>query len=163
MPGEGHMESTESKIDPSLREQELELERYKARLDFRKTIIIGGYVAVAIALIPPLFQLASAAVEYVKFEHQLRLDDQSKKSDRENEAQKFRSQYVSAFLDKALNQDIELRLRLAEYFKYVAQGDDFKNRWASYYDALQDKRNDIRHKIEVMEAQLAQKQKAPPS
>jgi hypothetical protein len=70
---------------------------------------------------------------------------------------------VSGFLEKALNQDIELRLRLAEYFKHLAQGDDdFKHGWEQYNNALEMKRTRIQKEIDDKEQELAELQKRPP-
>ena len=44
----------------NLEAQKLELERYKAKLDYRKFVLGSVFVAIAIAAIPPLFQLATA-------------------------------------------------------------------------------------------------------
>jgi hypothetical protein len=93
----------------------------------------------------------------------MELEAANKKADMDTKAQEFRSQYVSAFLEKALNQDIELRIRLAEYFKYVAQGDDFKRGWEAYYSALENTRKKIRDEIETNEKALAQIQKLAPA
>jgi hypothetical protein len=63
-------------------QERLELERLKVRLEFWKYIIVSGFVAIAVALIPPLFQLATAVLEYVKSQAQLQTDKQNKEADR---------------------------------------------------------------------------------
>jgi hypothetical protein len=55
--------SEEKQEIADLDEKKLELERFKAQLDYRKAIVISGYAAIAITLIPALFQLATAALE----------------------------------------------------------------------------------------------------
>jgi hypothetical protein len=98
----------------SLEVQRLELERYKAKLDFRKFIWGSVFAAIAIATIPPSFQYATAHLEYVKGE-----------AARLMQAQQFRDDYVKEFLTTALNQDIEQRIRFAKYFSSVsAEKDD---------------------------------------
>jgi hypothetical protein len=151
-------ESQMASTHPEIRVQELELQRYKATLDFRRSIIIGGFVALAIALIPPLFQLASGYIKHREFEDQLQQDTQSKTVGQVAESQKFRSEYISAFLNQALNEKIELRLRLAEYFGNLAQGDE-RAAWINYFKELHDRRELIRDQIEGLNRQLATLQK----
>jgi hypothetical protein len=43
--------------------QNLALQRYKAILDFWKFVLISGFAAIVIALLPPLFQYATAKLE----------------------------------------------------------------------------------------------------
>ena len=146
----------------ALTAMKLGIERYKAKLDFWRAIIISGFVALAIAAIPPLFQLATAYVKHGEFEDQLRQDAQSKSLAQAADAEKFRSEYIKAFLDKALNQDIEIRLRLAEYFKRVAQGDEQKA-WELYYNDLYGERGSVRTKIAEDEVALDKLQRANPT
>jgi hypothetical protein len=140
-----------------LERERLSVEREKARLDYRKFVLGSVFVAIAIAAIPPLFQLATAFLEYVKTEQQLRLDQQNKEADRQTEEEKFREEYVKDFLTNALNQDVELRIRFAEYFSYVS-ADTFRKGWTEYRDSLLKHRDQIRKQIDEMEAdwQLAQ-------
>src|ERR1700730_5039101 len=88
--------------------EKIELERYKIRLDYKKFVLGSVFVALAIAAIPPLFQLATAALEYVK-----------SSADRQAKQQAFREDYIKEFIGNALNQDIELRIRFANYFSMV--------------------------------------------
>jgi hypothetical protein len=125
----------------NLEVKNLELERYKAHLKYKKVIIISGYVAVVIALIPPSFQLATAFLEYVRTTNQLKVDEENRVRDREVKQDEFRDSYVKEFLDRALSQDIELRLRLAEYFKFVSSSGQA---WEKYYNELFEKRTAIR-------------------
>ncbi|NKK65339.1 hypothetical protein GFL39_17710 [Rhizobium leguminosarum bv. viciae] len=146
------MSEDASKEALEIEAKRLDLERFKARLSYRKSIVIGGFVAIAIALIPPVFQFVSFLI-----------DTQNKDAERQADIQKFRSQYISAFLDNALNQDIELRLRLAQYFKFVAPDKDLKDDWSAYYAELEKKRNDTRDLIEKLEEKLASTQAGPVS
>src|SRR5215469_16013668 len=86
----------------------IELERYKAKLDFWKFTLVSGFAAIVITAIPPSFQLATAHLESVK-----------SNAERLASEQRFQDQYVQQFLDKALTQDIELRIRFADYFANV--------------------------------------------
>jgi hypothetical protein len=68
---------------PEIDKQKLELEYYKARLDYRKFVLGSVFVAIAIAAIPPPFQLATAVLEYVKSGQQLRIDQANKDAERQ--------------------------------------------------------------------------------
>ena len=85
-------DETANVANTSLEAQRLELERYKAKLDFRKFMWGTVVAGVTIAAIPPLFQLATAYLEYIKSE-----------AARTMQAQQFRDGYVKDFLNTALN------------------------------------------------------------
>jgi hypothetical protein len=131
--------------------RKLELEYYKARLDYRKFVLGSVFVAISIAAIPPLFQLATAVLEYVKTEQQLRIDQANKEADRQIKQQAFRDDYIKEFLSNAISQDIELRIRFAEYFTHVST-DAYKPDWAAYLKELIEHRKEIRGKIDKLEA-----------
>lgn len=123
--------------DTSLEAQRIELERYKARLDFRKFIWGSVVAGVTIAAIPPLFQLATAYLEYIKSE-----------AARAMQAQQFRDGYVKDFLNTALNQDIEVRIRFAKYFSSVSSN---KTDWQSYLSDLTRLRDAKKLEIDSLE------------
>ncbi|UIJ84287.1 hypothetical protein [Rhizobium leguminosarum] len=118
----------------------LELERYKAWLDYRKFIWASVVAAITIAAIPPLFQLATAGLEYVKSE-----------AARKMQAQQFRDGYVKDFLNTALNQNIELRIRFAKYFSFVSSE---KDDWKKYLDDLTGLRDTKKTEIDKLEAEF---------
>ncbi len=121
----------------SLERERLELERYKAKLDFRKFIWGSVFAAIVIATIPPSFQYATAHLEYVKGE-----------AARLMQAQQFRDSYVKDFLNTALNQDIEQRIRFAKYFSSVSSE---KDDWAKYLDDLTKLRDAKKTEIDNLE------------
>ena len=57
---------------------------------------------------------------------------------------------MKEFVSTALAQDIELRIRFAEYFSTVSD-DGHKDSWQTYLKALTDKRKDIRSEINALE------------
>lgn len=131
-------ESDDKNFD--LEQERLKLDRYKAKLDYRKFLLGSVFVAIAIAAIPPLFQLATAALEYVK-----------SNAERENKQQVFRDEYVKEFISNALNQDIELRIRFAQYFAHVAT-EPSRKEWGEFLNDLKQSRDEIRGKIDKLEA-----------
>jgi hypothetical protein len=134
-----------------LEQQRLAFEYYKARLEYRKFVLGSVFVAIAIAAIPPLFQLATAALEYVKSSQQLQIDAANREADRQAKQQVFRDEYIKDFLSNALSQDTELRIRFADYFAHVAT-DPYKSDWTAYHKDLVAKRDKIREKINELEA-----------
>jgi hypothetical protein len=133
---------TSSAENSELESQRLELEQYKAALDYRKFIWGSVVAGITIALIPPLFQLATAGLEYVKSE-----------AARKMQAQQFRDGYVKDFLNTALNQDIEVRLRFAKYFSSVSSE---KDDWAKYLADLTKLRDAQRQAIDRLEGEWQQ-------
>jgi hypothetical protein len=121
----------------SLEIKRLELERYKTRLDYRKFIWGSVVAGITIAAIPPLFQLATAGLEYVKSE-----------AARKMQAQQFRDGYVKDFLNTALNQNIELRIRFAKYFSSVSSE---KDDWTKYLSDLTELRKTKKDEIDKLE------------
>jgi hypothetical protein len=111
-------------IAPELERLRIKLERFKAGLDFWKYVIVSGFVALAIAAIPPVFQLATAKLEKIKAD-----------ADRNAKQEEFREGYVKSFLDQGIQQDIELRLRLADYFAAVST-DPVRSGWIDYWGLI---------------------------
>jgi len=132
----------------NLEREKLELERYKSRHDYKKFVLGSVFIALAIAAIPPSFQLATAALEYVK-----------SNADRQAKQQAFRDDYIKEFITNALNQDIELRIRFAQYFARVST-EPFREDWIAYLNDLRGVRNEIRMQIDKMEAEWRLKTQA---
>lgn len=118
------------------------LEWYKARLGFWQAIwatLISGGVAVAIP----------AAVETYKTYLE------NEKADKEIQLKQIesRQKYISEFLTTAIGQDIELRLRLSEYFGYLADPSD-KSAWQGFRKTLNERKVEIRDVINKEEHEL---------
>lgn len=152
------MGSADGSPDVSLEKERIELERYKSRLDYKKFVLGSVFAAIVVAAIPPLFQLATAGLEYVKSRAFLEVDKVNKEAERLLDQEKFRENYVKDFVASALNQDIELRIRLADYFSYVAAS-DFRKTFSDYRDQLINHRNEIRGQIDQWEAEWHEKSK----
>jgi hypothetical protein len=134
----------------NLEEQKIALERYKAKLDYRKFIGASVFAAIAIAAIPPLFQLATNKLEADRKDRELL---QSRAS--------FHDNYVKEFLEKALNQDIELRIRLATYFSNVSD-QSYKAGWDGYLGQIREMRDRLRSEINDSEQKLIEFQQNEP-
>src|SRR5262249_25174648 len=120
----------------------LSLDRYRARLGFWQAIwgtLITGGVAVAI---PAAVDAYKARLEIQKAQEEIKL-----------KLLDSHQQYISNFLNTALNQDIELRLRFSEYFSYVSDLENGKQ-WQKFNAALGTRRDRIRSDINSKEMQV---------
>src|ERR1700745_3408459 len=124
----------------------ISLERYRMRLGFWQAIwgtLISGGVAVAI---PAAVDAYKARLDLQKAQQEVEL----KQKEIESKAQDLHQTYISKFLDTALNQDIELRLRLSEYFSYVSEQES-REQWRKYHEQLEKRRDAIRTSINQKE------------
>lgn len=133
----------------AIERRKLALDLQKAKLDYRKFIWGSVFAAISIATIPPSFQLATAALEYVKSNRE-----------RETKQQQFRDGYVKEFISTALNQDIEVRVRFADYFANVSPA-EYKAGWIDYRTSVKGTRDRLREQIDLMEDQLLALQVTP--
>src|ERR1700719_1007489 len=92
-------DNSKPESDPTLERLRIDAERYKTRLEFWKYVIVSGFVAAAIAAIPPGFQYATAKLEEAKSAAQLHADLQTKEADRNRKQEEFRQEYIKLFLD----------------------------------------------------------------
>lgn len=134
-----------------LENRKLDLEEKKARLDFWKFFWGSVFAATAIAAIPPSFQFATAYLESARSTAQLTLEQRNKEAERLAKQQEFRNSYIKEFLNTALTQDVELRVRFAEYFANVSPERDG---WVQYLDSVRGNRDKLRELIDNMETQL---------
>jgi lysozyme family protein len=126
------------------------LERYRLRLGFWQAIwgtLISGGVAVAI---PAAVEAYKARLDLRKAEQEVAL----KQKEIEGKAQDLHQTYISKFIDTALNQDIELRLRFSEYFSYVSDKES-RDQWKLYHENLEKRRDAIRLSINDKEMRAA--------
>lgn len=121
---------------------EFELRRYEARLGLWKVILGTLIVGLAGILIP-------GAIEYWS----LGFQERRAQLEMAVEQEKNRQDFVSSYVTTALNEDIELRIRFAEYFAAVAD-DGSVSKWQGYLRTLQAKRESVRTQIDEFEAKV---------
>jgi hypothetical protein len=97
----------ESAAVPSM--AELEFRRYEARLGVWKVVLGTFIVGLAGILIPGAIQFYTTHLEDARKETEVRLSQQA-----------AHQQYIKDFFATAINQDIELRIRFADYFANLA-------------------------------------------
>jgi hypothetical protein len=130
--------------------RKLDLEREKAKLNFRKFVLGSVFAAIAIAAIPPLFQLATAVVKSSENQH---LAEQNRAAEILRNEEETYFVFVKEFLASAMNQDIELRLRVAEYLSFVSL-DKYKDAWKGYFDSVTKQREQTQQTIDRLEKEL---------
>jgi hypothetical protein len=130
---------------------EIELRRYEARLGVWKVILGTLIVGLAGVLIPGAISSYNAYFENQRKEIELRQAQQA-----------AHQQYIKDFFATAINQDVELRIRFANYFANLS-GNEQKGQWSTYHTSLVDQRKAIRDNINRLERRLISLESAPKS
>jgi hypothetical protein len=120
----------------------MELRRYEARLGVWKVVLGTFIVGLAGVLIP------GAVSFYTAY-----FDNQRKKLELDLSQQAAHQQYIKDFFATAVNQDIELRIRFADYFANLS-GKTQEEMWRNYLKSLTALRDSNRSKINALESQL---------
>lgn len=147
-------------VNINIEARKLDLEELRIVLDYRKFILSGVIAAIAIAAMPPLFQLATAFLEFVRSEERVRIDANNKAAERMAKQDEFQESYIKDFLNTALDQDIELRIRFAEYFASVSP-DTSRSGWIDYRDRLQKHRDVVRQEILTLQTAAENASESP--
>jgi hypothetical protein len=132
-----------------LQRGELAFRWYQTKLGFWQAIwgtLITGGLAVAIP----------AGVESYKVYQERQLKEQEialKNKEIEGKIQDSDQIYISRFLETALKPDIEMRIRLSQYFSYVS-GDKYREGWEKFRVSLIARRNELKTEINSKEALL---------
>jgi hypothetical protein len=91
----------------------------------KRTFAIGGSVTIITAVISAAVSIFTVCTNF-----------QMETLTHEREILKYEMEYVKGFIDTALQEDIQLRLRLAEYYMSVSYTPDQQERWERYYLSL---------------------------
>lgn len=129
---------------------ELAFRRYEAQLGFWKVVLGTFIVGMAGVLIP-------GAVNF----YTVRSENLRKQTELEISQQEAHQQYIKDFLSTGINQDIELRIRFADYFANLS-GPGQEQLWQNYLERLRKLRDDNRRKINELEGRLVDFKKQPP-
>jgi len=129
---------------------ELAFRRYEARLGFWKVVLGTFIVGLAGVLIPGAVNFYTARSENLRKEAELEISQQE-----------AHQQYIKDFLNTGINQDIELRIRFADYFANLS-GPGQEHLWKNYLEQLKSLRDDNRSKINALEERLVEFKKLPP-
>jgi len=129
---------------------ELEFRRYEARLGVWKVVLGTLIVGMAGVLIPGAISFYSAYFENARKQTELRFSQQM-----------AHQQYIKDFFATAINQDIELRIRFAEYFANLS-GPGQEALWRNYLESIKKVRDNNRQKINDLEKNIVRFKKLPP-
>jgi hypothetical protein len=136
-------------IPSGLTAAEIDLRRYEARLGVWKIVLGTFIVGLAGVLIP------GAVSFYTAY-----FDNERKKAEFGFSQQAAHQQYIKDFFATAINQDIELRIRFADYFANLS-GPPQGEMWEEYRTSLKDLRKNNREKINTLESQLVALKRKP--
>jgi hypothetical protein len=130
---------------------ELEVRRYEARLSFWKVVLGTFIVGLAGVLIPGAVNVYNIYFENIRKETEIKLSQQA-----------AHQQYIKDFFTTAINQDIKLRIRFADYFAFLS-GPDQEQSWRLYLEDMKKLRDENRNKINSVEKQLVDFKKQLPN
>jgi len=137
------------------------LEFYKTTLDYKTkviSIIFASGIAIAIPnLVTFLNDRSKAEIDKQKAEierQRVEKEIQLKQIELEITKSTKHQDHIAKFIELAASQDIELRLRFAEYFSFVAEEKDRKQ-WALFHSEIEKRRNATRDKIDELRDELA--------
>lgn len=63
--------------------------------------------------------------------------------------------FLSEYVKNGIEQDIEIRIRFTEYFQFVEEDEDLRDRWALYHSTLVSRRDRIQGEILSLRRELA--------
>lgn len=135
---------------PSLSAEELKFRYYDARLGVWKVVLGTMVIGLAGIIFPFAMQSYNSYFE-----------NQRKATELNYSQQAAHQQYIKDFFSTAINQDIELRIRFADYFANLS-GPPQAPLWTSYRDSLKNLRDKRRERINELEKRLVELKKLPP-
>ncbi len=138
-------------------QQELEIRRYESKMGFLKVLTGTCTVGLAGVIFPFVVQFYNASNEESRRKIELEILQQTNHQN-----------YIKEFFQTAVNQDIELRIRFAEYFAALSGGKGKSQKenigdgesklklegWERYLSELKGKREKLREKINELEGNL---------
>ena len=135
---------------PSLSAEELKFRYYDARLGVWKVVLGTMVIGLAGIIFPFAMQSYNSYFE-----------NQRKATELNYSQQAAHQQYIKDFFSTAINQDIELRIRFADYFANLS-GPPQAPLWTRYRDSLKALRDEKRKRINELEKRLVDFKKLPP-
>lgn len=82
----------------------------------------------------------------------MKAEQDNKRLERDQKAEELWENNIKSFLTEAVNQDIELRLRFADYFSFVSS-ESSHDKWQAYRDNLKAQRDEARNDIDRLESE----------
>lgn len=113
------------KIDVDVEKEKLRLEKLRLRLNFWKFVLGTVAIGILTAVINWQIQIKQINIDQQQTERELQL--KQLESDRE---------FLGRFVETALDENLEARLRFAHYFASLTVSQEQKSLWNSYYEDL---------------------------
>ena len=110
--------------------KKIELEKYKAKMTMIRTGVISGLVTIIIAILGGIFSIYESSQNAM---HEVDL----KKIEIHNTQ-------LTNFIDYALSDDLELKLRLTEYLSILTPSDSQRKRWNDYRQLLLERQSKLK-------------------
>ena len=129
------------------------LERYRIKYGLYKVLFGTAIVGLAGVLVPGAIEFWKLHFEDQRRQAEFAVEDQRKRLELQIAQTNQQQAYVKDFLQTALNQDIELRIRFADYFANVA-AESFKEDWKTFRDSLVKVRDKTRREIHDRELKI---------
>lgn len=109
--------------------EKLELERFQAKLNFWKGIIVSGVVALVLGG-------TSTVLNYQISHREIELKREENKREAIMARQLAENEYLAKFVEEALGENLERRVRFAQYFATLTGEGDSRDRWQKYFEAV---------------------------
>lgn len=113
------------------------LELWIGLIKFISGTVILGLVS---AFLNHQYQTAQLDIEREKSSHAIELQDKQAEF-----------KYLSDFMEHAINEDLEVRIRLANYMQSAALSENIKDIWREYHGLLVDQRKDAETRLQTLE------------
>ena len=109
-------EDTPSPLPSGLSKAEREIRRFEAWLGFWKIVLGTFLVGIAGVFVPAAVTYTNNWFEHQRKQTEIELEDKRKQTELNLSQQAAHQQYIKDFFETAINQNIELRIRFANYF-----------------------------------------------
>lgn len=145
-----------------LSKDEIDLRRYEAKLGLWKVLFGTLVVGIVSVLIPASIDYLRITLENTRKNTELDIESRRKATELELAEQAAHLEYIKTFSNLAVNQDIELRIRFADYFAHMSGAVEQNALWLQYLKDLKTLKEITRQDINKLEKQLVAFKKLPP-
>lgn len=121
------------------------LKRFELWIGLAKFIVGTVILGIASLLLNHQYQNNQLDLEREKSQHAIALQDKQAEFD-----------YLSKFIKHAMNEDLDVRIRLADYMQSAALSENIKMIWARYHALLSEQRKDGEKKLDELEKEELQ-------
>ena len=128
-------------VSDNIRLAEIELARDQARWGYRKAIWVALIASLGVTIVTGIFQygqkVREVALEDKKFSNSLKLEKRKFDFSSALELRKTSNAYLKDFLNEALGDNLERRVKFAEYFATMTEDNGLRARWEAYHNRVE--------------------------